>query len=48
MTYTIKTHPNGEEYIEQDLSNGVRAIFAKDPANSDYQQYLKWSEEQNG
>jgi hypothetical protein len=45
MTYTIKTHPNGTEYIEQDLGNGVKAIFAMDPTNSDYQAYLKSLEE---
>jgi hypothetical protein len=47
MTYTIKTHPDGTEYIEQDLGNGVKAIFAKDPANSDYQRYLNPEAEQS-
>ena len=44
MTYTIKTHTDGTEYIEQDLGNGVKVIFGKDPANSDYQRYLAWLE----
>jgi hypothetical protein len=52
MKYTIKNHPNGTEYIEQDLGDGVVAIFPTDPANSDYQRYLRWLEnpeaEENG
>jgi hypothetical protein len=28
--------------------NGSRYSFGTDPANSDYQEYLKWVEEQNG
>ena len=40
MTYTVKNHIDETEYIEQDLGNGLKAIFAKDPANSDYQAYL--------
>ena len=45
MTYTIKTHPDGTEYIEQDLGDGVKVMFGKDPANSDYQAYLTQLEE---
>lgn len=45
MTYTIKNHSDGTEYIEQDLGNGIKVIFAIDPANSDYQAYLKSLEE---
>ena len=47
MTYTVKTHTDGTEYIEQDLGNGVKVIFAKDPANSDYQRYLNPEAEQS-
>lgn len=39
---------NGVEFGAVKEENGVRISFAfSDPANTDYQQYLKWLEEGN-
>jgi hypothetical protein len=40
MSYTKKTTEIGYEYIEWD-DNGVIRFIPIDPANSDYQAYLK-------
>ena len=42
-TYIEETSDTGWEYIKR--SDG--AFIPIDPASSDYQQYLKWAEEQN-
>ena len=52
MTYEIKKTMwfNGEEIttILCFKENGIVLNIPTDPANSDYQEYLKWTEEQNG
>jgi hypothetical protein len=47
ITYTLKTNDLNIEYIEMldsDKPNSV-SVIPKDPANSDYQAYLKYLEE---
>ena len=46
--YNIETTPFGNEVIWYE-ENGIRYSFQKDPANSDYQAYLRWinGEEEN-
>jgi hypothetical protein len=41
--YTVEE--NGIIWYEE---NGFRYSFPQDPANPDYQEYLKWVEENNG
>ena len=41
VTYTQKTTPNGWEYIERINEDESVSQIPIDPANSDYQQYLK-------
>ena len=42
--YTIKTSLSGVEFVVRQ-TDGAEIPF--DPANTDYQQYLKWLEEGN-
>jgi len=46
--YEIITTPSGNTTINAWYDNGIMLSIPADPANSDYQQYLKWLEEQNG
>jgi hypothetical protein len=49
ITYTLKTNDLNIEYIEMldsDKPNSF-SVIPKDPANSDYQAYLKYLEENN-
>ena len=41
--YNLETTPFGNEIIWYE-ENGIRYSFQKDPANSDYQRYLRWLE----
>ena len=45
-TYNKEITPNGAEIISYE-ENGFRYSFTADPANSDYQAYLKYLEENN-
>lgn len=42
--YTEKTMPRGEQYIECISEDGTISLIPCDPANSDYQRYLRWLE----
>ncbi len=46
-TYTEKTLDNQYSFIERVDENGIISCIPIEPANSDYQQYLKWVEENN-
>jgi hypothetical protein len=45
--YNVVTSPMGNTSIQYE-ENGVSYSIPTDTANSDYKQYLKWLEEQNG
>jgi len=46
--YKLYNHPKtGEQIGAYKEDNGVRTSFIFDPANTDYQEYLKWLEEGN-
>ena len=45
MTYKLIDSPRGETECIQRLTDNAYIPF--DPANTDYQQYLKWLEEGN-
>lgn len=45
-TYTEVTTPSGNEIIIATYPDGRQLSFMKDPANSDYQAYLKRDEPQ--
>lgn len=42
--YTEKISELGWEYIKRDNADGTFSTIPKDPANSDYQAYLRWLE----
>lgn len=44
--FKLEEQPNGESLIVFEDSNGKIWGVPKDPANSDYQAYLTWLEEQ--
>ncbi len=44
ITYTQIENEFGRKYIEQISSDGVISFIPIDPANSDYQRYLRWLE----
>ena len=48
IQYTQYTNPLGGVYILKIDENGLESHIPLDPANSDYQSYLKWLEENNG
>ena len=45
-TYELKTNIFGQDYLEMTSPEGVISLVPTDPANSDYQAYLKSLEEQ--
>jgi hypothetical protein len=47
ITYTEITTYTGNKVIQADLDNGHTLYIPSDPANSDYQAYLKYLEENN-
>ena len=47
ITYTEKENSIGDKYIQADLEDGSTLFIPLDPANSDYQAYLKYLEENN-
>jgi hypothetical protein len=52
MTIQYETYFNslGDEYVKATLEDGRLLFIPNDPANSDYQRYLRWlnGEEENG
>lgn len=44
MKYTEKRSERGEIYIELAFDDGRISLIPSDPANSDYQRYLRWLE----
>jgi len=46
MTYKLYTNTLGKISIMK-IDNGVTTSFSEDPANTDYQAYLKWVAEGN-
>jgi len=48
--YKILVNDAGDEIIERENHNGTLTYIPTDPANSDYQRYLRWlnGEEENG
>jgi hypothetical protein len=48
IQYTEYSNPLGITYILKIDENGLESHIPLDPANSDYQAYLKWAEENNG
>ena len=47
MTYEIVKLEDGSEIILATDANGKLWTIPKDPANSDYQRYLRWLENPN-
>jgi len=47
MIYKIYKTSFGQEYVLIDHEDGSRTCIPNDPANTDYQAYLKWLEEGN-
>jgi len=45
IKYELETTPNGEAIIRD--NDGLISVIPIDPANSDYQAYLKYLEENN-
>jgi hypothetical protein len=45
FTYEVYTTLNGSQYIKKTDSNGIEWFIPSDPANSDYQEYLKYLED---
>ncbi len=43
IKYTKETTPYGESIIRND--NGIISVIPIEPANSDYQAYLRWLED---
>ena len=43
-TYELKTNIFGQDYLEMTTPDGVMSLVPIDPANSDYQAYLRWLE----
>jgi len=41
INYTEKASSMGDKYIQADLDDGSTLFIPLDPANSDYQRYLK-------
>jgi hypothetical protein len=48
MTYEIIESFDGIKTVQRTNYDGSLTFIPIDPANSDYQTYLKWLEEQNG
>lgn len=48
IIYEVYTSPlSGVESVKATLENGHTLFIPKDPANSDYQRYLRWLEDPN-
>lgn len=47
MKYTIIQTPSGDKVIQGEREDGSFIQFFADPANSDYQEYLKSLDEAN-
>jgi hypothetical protein len=45
--YKLSKNSFGETVIVRDNNNGSTTSFVEEPANSDYQAYLRWCEEGN-
>jgi len=45
-TYEVLVSESGYESVKRTDKDGVVSIIPSDPANSDYQAYLVWLEEQ--
>jgi len=45
--YKLAKNSFGQTVVVRDNSNGSTTSFFEDPANTDYQAYLKWLEEGN-
>jgi hypothetical protein len=47
LNYEEKVTDYGNEIIVRTDENGIISFIPKDPANSDYQRYLRWLENPN-
>jgi hypothetical protein len=47
ITYEIFENTRGEELVRKINQDGSIWEFSKNPANSDYQRYLRWLENPN-
>ena len=47
FSYEEVTTSNGNDYIKRTNDNGSESWIPCDPANSDYQAYLRWLENPN-
>jgi hypothetical protein len=44
MTYELLTYESGEQVVVRTNADGSTSTIPLDPANSDYQRYLRWLE----
>ena len=45
MKYELKTNEQGFDFVYRSNDDGTVSCIPTDPANSDYQQYLKYLED---